>query len=267
MIAPRLLAGAALLTAGTVAGPALSSIGPLRRWSTPTLSGIGSYHRVALTYDDGPDRRSTPAFLELLQQHDVRATFFLLGEHVATHRSLVTRMAAAGHELGVHGWDHTCVLLKRPSVLQEELRRTRSIIEDAGGSPVRWYRPPYGVLSTPALLAARSAGLQTTLWSAWGRDWERRATPARIVRTVETTLRPGGTVLLHDTDRTSAPESWRHTLTASHHLLGAWADQRLPAGPLADHGIDLVTRRPGLARATSGGGDGQSSAPSSRVSG
>ena len=267
MIAPRLLAGAALLTAGTVAGPALSSIGPLRRWSTPTLSGIGSYHRVALTYDDGPDRRSTPAFLELLQQHDVRATFFLLGEHVATHRSLVTRMAAAGHELGVHGWDHTCVLLKRPSVSaggaathQVDHRGRRRQPGPVVPTAVRRAVDP-GPAGGPARPDCKQrCGAPGVATGAAGHPRAHRAHRRDDVAT----RRP---VLLHRHDRTSAPESWRHTLTASHHLLGAWADQRLPAGPLADHGIDLFTRRPGLARATSGGGDGQSSAPSSRVSG
>jgi peptidoglycan/xylan/chitin deacetylase (PgdA/CDA1 family) len=239
----RLAAGAALLALGTVAGPALASIGPLRRRASPMLSGIGPLHRVALTFDDGPDSRSTPSFLDLLDRYDVRATFFLLGEHVTTHRHLVGRMAQSGHELAVHGWDHTCVLRKRPSALREELRRTSALLEDLTGDPVHWYRPPYGVLSTPALLAARDVGLQTVLWSAWGRDWERRATPTGIARTVERALRPGGTVLLHDTDRTSAPDSWRRTLAASDVLLADWAHRGMPTGPLGAHGITIPGRR------------------------
>ena len=226
-----------LVAAGLLAGPAVASVAPLRRTFLPGLAATSPLHRIALSYDDGPDPGSTPAFLDLLDRYDVRATFFVLGEHVAAHRDLVTRMAASGHELAVHGWDHQCVLLKRPRTLREEIGRTVDLLRDVTGRPVRWYRPPYGVLSTPALLAARSAGLRTTLWSAWGRDWERRATPARICRTVERRLRPGGTVLLHDTDRTSAPGSWRRTLAASDLLLESWSSRGFPVGTLGSHGL------------------------------
>lgn len=233
----RIGAGLGLAAATAAFGPAAASIAPLRRTVTPGLAGIGPLPHVALTYDDGPDPCSTPAFLELLARHDVRATFFVLGEHAFRHQGLVRTMADAGHELAVHGWDHQCVVRTRPAALREEIARTAGLLGDLTGAPVRWYRPPYGVLSTAALRAADAAGLRTVLWSAWGRDWERRATPARIVRTVESALRPGGTVLLHDTDRQSAPGSWTRTLPASNTLLTGWAARDLAVGPLDRHGV------------------------------
>ena len=230
--------GLSLAAAGAaLAAPSVASIGPARRRLAPRLSGIAPTPHVALTYDDGPDPVSTPLFLDLLERHDRHATFFLLGEHVVRHPALVAEMAARGHELAVHGWDHDCVLTVPPGQLVAELGETVELIERLGGRRPRWYRPPYGVLSTPALVAARAAGLRTVLWSAWGRDWEARATPPRIVRTVARTLAPGGTVLLHDTDRTSAPGSWRHTLAASELLLERWGREGLPVGPLRDHAL------------------------------
>ena len=87
------------------AAPALTSIGPLRRALLPALSGQGRPDHVALTFDDGPDPQSTPAFTELL--HDrVRATFFLLGHMVSRATSLTRELVAAGHEVAVHGWHH-----------------------------------------------------------------------------------------------------------------------------------------------------------------
>lgn len=229
-------AAAVSLTALGALAPVVTSLPWLRRTCRPRLAGAGSTRHVALTYDDGPDAVSTPHFLDLLARHDRRATFFLLGAHVAPHADLVRRMAAEGHELAVHGWDHRCLAL-RPSVgrLGEELLRTRELIEAVTGDPVRWYRPPYGVLTTEGVLAARSAGLQTVLWTTWGRDWSARATPESVVRLVGRDLAPGGTVLLHDTDRTSAPGSWRTTLGASEILLSDWAQQGLDVGPLRDH--------------------------------
>ncbi len=216
-------------------GPAATSVAPLRRRLLPTLSGISDRLHVALTYDDGPDTSSTPAFLDLLDVHRRSATFFLLGEHVEGNSSLVVEMVERGHELAVHGWDHRCLAVRRPGPLAGELRRTADLLESLTGRRPRWYRPPYGVQTAEALTAARSAGLRTVLWSAWGRDWSARATPSSVHRTVTAALRPGGTVLLHDTDRTSAPGSWRTTLAASELLLDDWARRGLDVGPLREH--------------------------------
>lgn len=215
--------------------PAAMSLTPLRRRVAPGLTGIGVAPHIALTYDDGPDPESTPYFLDLLAGHGRRATFFVLGKYAARHPELVDRIAREGHELAVHGWDHRCVVTKRPGRLHRELRDTAELLTGLTGDPVRWYRPPYGVLSTEALAAARAAGLRTVLWTAWGRDWEARATPARIVATAERRLAPGGTLLLHDTDRTSAPGSWERTLAASVTLLDRWDRDRAVVGPLRDH--------------------------------
>ena len=217
---------------------ALASVNPVRRALTPRvlpadLSGAGPEGRVALTFDDGPDPASTPAFLDLLARHDRHATFFLLGEHVGPNPGLVAEMAAAGHELAVHGWDHTCTAWKPPGVLADELRRARDVVEGVSGREVRWYRPPYGVLTTGTIVAARRSGMETVLWSAWGRDWVARATGARIAGTVRRQLGAGGTVLLHDTDRTSAPGSWRRTLAATELLLAEWAARDVRVGTVS----------------------------------
>lgn len=141
-------------------------------------------------------------------------------------------MAAVGHEIGLHGGDHRCTALLPPGRLYGRLRRDR--IEDVSGVALRWYRPPYGVLTTETLLAARRLGLDPVLWTAWGREWERRATPERIVGSVMRTLRPGGTLLLHDTDRHAPQGCWRRTHAAAERLLGGpLSDAAL--GPLGEH--------------------------------
>jgi peptidoglycan/xylan/chitin deacetylase (PgdA/CDA1 family) len=231
------LAGGAALAGGA---PLVASVQPLRRALTPALlparlSGISPARHVALTFDDGPDRASTPAFLDLLARRGVRATFFLLGRYAAQETDLVRRMVDAGHEIGVHGWTHRCVALLGPRRLADDLRTAKQDLERVTGRDVRWYRPPYGVLTTHALLAARGAGLRTVLWSDWGVDWRRGRTAEQVLATVTGGLRPGGTVLLHDSDRTSAPGSWRATLAATEQLLDRLATRGVPVGPLAEH--------------------------------
>jgi peptidoglycan/xylan/chitin deacetylase (PgdA/CDA1 family) len=215
--------------------PAVTSIAPLRRTALPGLSGRSGRDHVALTYDDGPDPVSTPEFLTLLERHGRVATFFLLGAHVEENADLVRHMVDRGHELGVHGWDHRCLAARRPGTLAADLHRTVRVIEDVAGCTPLWYRPPYGVMTLEGLLAAREAHLTTVLWSAWGRDWTRAATPATIHCLVTRQLAPGGTVLLHDTDRTSAPGSWRATLAASSSLLDSWEAAGTSVGRLCDH--------------------------------
>jgi peptidoglycan-N-acetylglucosamine deacetylase len=233
-----------MLGAGTALGssltaahllPSLGTITPLRRRFLPTLAGLSGRHHIALTFDDGPDPRSTPLFLDLLAAHDVTATFFLLAAHAEREPVLVREMVAAGHELAVHGWQHDCLALRRPGGLTEELLRSREVIECLSDRKVRWYRPPYGVLTGAGLYAARKAQLQTVLWSSWGVDWSRHATPATIVATVSRSVRPGGTVLLHDTDRTAAPGSWIRTLAATGLLLDRWSRTGVLVGPLREH--------------------------------
>ncbi len=221
---------------------ALLSLGPVRRLITPLLapaelSGVSTRRHVALTFDDGPDATSTPSFLRLLDELGVTATFFVLGQH-AGDAGLLREIAASGHELGVHGWDHRPAPLHGPRSLREGLVRTRGLVEHATATPVRWYRPPYGLITAGSWRAALGAGLRLVLWSAWGRDWERRATPTSVTRLVTAQLRPGGTVLLHDSDRTSAPGSWRTTLVATEWLVHRWQCDGLAVGPLWAHGLE-----------------------------
>ncbi|TCB93453.1 polysaccharide deacetylase family protein [Micromonospora zingiberis] len=225
------------MTAGLVlhAGPALTAVAPLRRRLLPELSGIGRPGHVALTFDDGPDRHSTPRFLRRLDQAGVRATFFLLGTLLDRDPALGREITAGGHEVAVHGWEHRHLLGRTPPATYADIARARDRIAELTGETPRWYRPPYGVLTTAALLACARLGLQPRLWTAWGRDWTSQATGGSVCRAVLRTLRPGGTILLHDTDYAATAGSWRATLAALPELIDWAAERRLTLGPLRDH--------------------------------
>ncbi|MBB6629749.1 polysaccharide deacetylase family protein [Nocardioides sp. KIGAM211] len=217
--------------------PATTALGPVRRLGLDRLSGVGSKERVAITFDDGPDPASTPAFLDVLADLDVRATFFLLGRMLTRAPWMGLALVEAGHEIGVHGWDHRPLALRGPGATYPDLARTCREIERRCRVTPTFYRPPYGVLTWSGLAAARRLSLSPVLWTAWGADWRRSASPASIRATVGRRLQPGGTVLLHDSDCTSSPGSWRATLEA---LPGIVADIRgagLTPGPLGAHGL------------------------------
>jgi peptidoglycan/xylan/chitin deacetylase (PgdA/CDA1 family) len=240
--AGRLAAGGAAVAAGAAvahAAPAMTTWLELRCLLTPALAGVGAPGHVALTFDDGPDPQSTPAILDGLDRLGWRATFFVLGSMVRSSPTMAAEVVARGHELGVHGDGHVSHLRRSPAAIHRDVARGRDAIVEATGRRPSWFRPPYGTLSGGSLVAARLLGLRTVLWTTWGRDWREEATAESITTDVTGGLRPGATVLLHDSDCTSAPGSWRATLDALPRLGEVFADRGLCVGPLSEHGIGM----------------------------
>jgi len=181
---------------------------------------------VALTFDDGPHPKGTPAVLEALG--DNVATFFLVGEQVERRPELVSRIVAAGHEIGVHCHRHRSLLRLGRRAVHDDLERAAALIADAAGREPTLYRPPYGILNATALEEAGARGWRTLLWSRWGKDWRRRATADSIVRCIGP-LRAGDVVLLHDADYYSAANSWQRTVAAVPRLVESLHDSGLEA--------------------------------------
>jgi peptidoglycan-N-acetylglucosamine deacetylase len=167
---------------------------------------------VALTFDDGPDR-GLDAFLGLLEEHGARVTFFVVGEQVARAPSKLEEILSCGHEIAVHCYRHRNHLRLTPGQTVQDMRRAREVIEEATGCLTRFFRPPYGVFNLASWLEADQQGWKRVLWARWGRDWEALATPRYIA---DKTGRPeaGDVLLLHDSDRYAARDSWRNTLRA-----------------------------------------------------
>jgi peptidoglycan-N-acetylglucosamine deacetylase len=189
---------------------------------------------VVLTFDDGPHADGTPAVLDVLARRGARATFFLVGEQVRKAPGVARAIVDAGHEVALHGDRHVLLLRRRVASFAADLDRGSASIAEATGVVPTVYRPPYGVFSRRALAHVRARGLEPLLWSAWGRDWERRASPASISRRVTRRLGPGDVVLLHDSDAYSSPDSWRRTAVALPSILDAVAELGVP--------VDSVTQ-------------------------
>ena len=230
--------------AGAIAGgvflhtvPGLATLRRFRCAVLPSLSGVGNPGHVALTFDDGPDPASTPQFLDTLDALGWTATFFLLGTQVCRNPELAAEVARRGHEIGVHGYRHDNHLLRSARWTRSDLRRAVDVVGEATSQTPTWFRPPYGALAASSLVAARDQHLPIVLWTSWGRDWRDAATAQSVVSDIKDSWRAGATVLLHDSDITSAPRSWSAALEALPILAERWSAEGLTVGPLAEHGI------------------------------
>jgi peptidoglycan/xylan/chitin deacetylase (PgdA/CDA1 family) len=237
----RRILGAVSVAAGATSlvevAPGATWLAPVRRRFAPGLAGLGTPGHVALTFDDGPHPAGTPAVLAALAELGWRATFFMLGSQVRAHPSLAAAVADAGHEVALHGDEHRYLFTRRHREIRDDLRRGVGAVREATGVGPCWFRPPYGVLTTGGLAATRRLGLRPLLWTAWGRDWLPGATPRSVVRELCRGVLDGGTVLLHDSDVTSAPGSWRVTAAALPVLAEELAGRGLRVGPAGEHGV------------------------------
>jgi peptidoglycan/xylan/chitin deacetylase (PgdA/CDA1 family) len=245
LIAGSLVAGGLGATLLVHALPGVTALDRVRGSLFPGLAGIGRSEHVALTFDDGPGPRSTPRILEALDVLGWRATFFMLGTMVRRSPTVAREVAAAGHEIALHGDEHRNLLKLGPVATLREVRRGFEAVSDAAGCRPRWFRPPYGALTTPTLLATSRLGLRPVLWTACAGDWSAEATPDSIAAVVRAGLHPGGTLLLHDASRDPTSDAWRATLGALPLLAAHFEAVGLAVGPLAEHGIGPQVLRSG----------------------
>jgi peptidoglycan/xylan/chitin deacetylase (PgdA/CDA1 family) len=152
---------------------------------------------VAITFDDGPDRSWTAPILEVLSARGTRATFFFLCANAEAAPALARRVIAEGHEVGLHGVDHTNLTTLSARAVLRRTRDGRRRLEEIVGAPVRWFRPPYGEQRIRSYAMVRAAGLDVVMWSTVGDDWLEQ--PAeRAAQLIVPAVRPGAVVLLHD---------------------------------------------------------------------
>lgn len=186
---------------------------PMRRMFD-VCATIDRTDAVALTFDDGPHAEGTRAVLTALADAGAHATFFLVGEQVERMPQLAGEIVAAGHDIGVHCHRHRNLMRLTPRQVRADLDRAAAVIRGATGIRPRVYRPPYGILTAPALAYARRSGWEVVLWRRDGKDWEARATGESIARKILRRVAPGDVILLHDADNYSARDSWRNTARA-----------------------------------------------------
>ena len=196
---------------------------------------------VALTFDDGPDPVQTPRILALLDKYQVKATFCLVGVQVQRHPGIVREIAAAGHTLCNHTWDHSLTIGKdKPAQIKADLDRTNAAIQAAvPGAPIPFFRAPGGNFTDRLVSVAGTGGMTSIYWEVDPRDWDHPEKEteaqhiARVVGSVREQVRPGAIVLSHDFNQPTTIAAYEKLLPYLSENFKLGIPEIDPAGPPA----------------------------------
>ena len=152
---------------------------------------------VALTFDDGPSVY-TEGLLDILQEHEVQVTFFILGQSARIQSETVSRMFAEGHQIGNHTWNHPNLTQLSDELIQQQIQQTDDIVTQVIGQPTQHLRPPYGAYNDRVMAVS---GLPIIFWSVDPLDWKDRDAEIVAARIIES---PAGAIILaHDIHKTT----------------------------------------------------------------
>ena len=161
-------------------------------WRAPT-----DEPKIALTFDDGPHATSTPRIVELLQQFDVPATFFLVGKHLEKHPEIAREMVNAGHEIGNHTFSHSILYVSTKKRIRDEICRTDTLLRNIDGAEPKFFRPPAGFFTKQVLDIVEQLGYKTVVGDVYPRDPHLPGKKKIVDRVLQRTV-AGSIIILHD---------------------------------------------------------------------
>ena len=216
-----------LASAAAASYAGYATMAPTSQLYGRTLTRGSDPRQMALTFDDGPNDPHTMHLLDVLAKHNARATFFLIGKYVRQRPEIARAIRAAGHEIGNHTDSHPNLVLVSARRLRQELTDCNNALEDALGSKVSLFRPPFGGRRPNVLRTARAMGLNPVMWSVTGFDWSARSAD-QIVKKVSGQVdsrpgRQGEIVLLHDGGHLAFGTDRSFTVEATRTLLESYA--------------------------------------------
>lgn len=167
---------------------------------------------VALTFDDGPSPVWTPKILDALKKADIRATFFMLGEHVARYPEVARRVAEEGHEIENHTYNHHVLLYYNMDELEAEIKDTAEVIKRITGKDTKYFRPPKALLTAEERGKLKDLGYRVVLWTLNSKDWV-TFDDKHITKYLVRHARPGDIILFHDSGGVFSTEGGNRTET------------------------------------------------------
>ncbi|WP_199614855.1 polysaccharide deacetylase family protein [Paenibacillus alkalitolerans] len=164
--------------------------------NTVVLQGLRTKKQIALTFDDGPDRRFTPAVLDVLKKHGVKGTFFLMGSRAKALPDVTSRIAREGHVIGNHTYWHPKLFEQSIGRVDWEVSSTQQAIQDIAGYAPRLFRAPYGGLDDDIVGYMQRRDFTVVGWNVDSQDWKQ--IPAdQIIANCLPNIGSGSIVLMH----------------------------------------------------------------------
>ena len=153
--------------------------------------------KIALTFDDGPHYKYTAEILDILEEYDVRATFFVIGSNAVKQPSLIERELAEGHEVENHTYGHVYLKKLCDDDIKSQVMDNESTIAGIADYTTRLIRPPGGIYDERLPKIASEMGYKIVLWSVDTCDWEHKPSK-RIAENVLDNVKAGDIILMHD---------------------------------------------------------------------
>lgn len=198
--------GSILLTTCALALSSLLTVGWLIIPNSPPIVGKTVKHIstkekvVALTFDDGPNPPYTQQVLAVLKKHNVKATFFVVGQRAIEYPDVVQYVYKEGHELGNHTWSHRVLVGKSNAFIHEEIDKTDLLIRELGYTGPIHFRSPRGMKFIGLQWILSNQKRPNILFDAYGWDWTKNITAEKIAYSILKGVRHGSIILLHDGD-------------------------------------------------------------------
>lgn len=154
------------------------------------------YKYVALTFDDGPDKKYTPAILDILKQYNVKATFFVVGTQAEKHSAVLQRIVDEGHSIGNHTYSHADLTKLSTIAIAEEIEKADEIINDTLGFIPNWIRAPYGAINDNVKEYMNNDSRSFVGWNVDTRDWA-GASVEDMRKNINKNTKPNSIILMH----------------------------------------------------------------------
>lgn len=170
----------------------------LLRWIYPSLewSGDAADKTIYLTFDDGPHPIATPFVLDLLQQYQIKASFFCIGKNVQRYPQIYQRILAEGHQIGNHTQDH------RNGWKTSKEDYLNNIFTAAQLIDTNLFRPPYGRITRAQIKSVQQQfAYRIIMWDVLSGDFDTSLTPAQCWQKVKGAVRPGSIIVFHDSEK------------------------------------------------------------------
>jgi peptidoglycan/xylan/chitin deacetylase (PgdA/CDA1 family) len=187
--------GQSILPSGHWTGHELS--GSLRNARGQTNDSTDHKRRIFLTFDDGPNPHTTRKLLDLLDEEDVKATFFLIGNQIERYPALAKEIFESGHGVGSHSFSHFYLPMLDLKSVESEIIKTNQVYKDQVGANLTLFRPPYGILDQRAADILQEQSMQIVYWGTVPEDWNLVGSE-HVAKRVAERFADGQLIVLHE---------------------------------------------------------------------